>query len=103
MKNRILCILIAALMCIALVGCGSSRAMDDGRRNDTGILPEVSPMISQDPEDGIVDDQDGIIGNGDEDSETGKTGNGSSTTVSPSPSAEAGTMPTTAPSASPNP
>ena len=106
MKTKVLCILFAVLLCVALVGCGSNQMDNGGHRDDMNILPDVSPMISPDPADGVVNDQDGVIGNGqhgaDSDNNDSETG---TAVVSPSPANDAGSsaMPTTAPSASPNP
>ncbi len=91
MKRSILLVCVFALLCAVLCGCGDYR--NDNLPMETpgatmDLMPEVSPMVSMNPEDGYVRDGDGVI----EDSDTGRP----TVTVSP--------MPTTdiAPSASPN-
>ena len=107
-----LCLIFALLLCLSLCACGMDRSSD---RPGSGmdILPDVTPMVSPDLNDGRVQDQDGIIGNGE---------GGAGATASPMPSAapnqgqtgsgqgqtgsgqgQTGSMPTTAPSTSPNP
>jgi hypothetical protein len=105
MKNRIICILFAVLLCAALCACGGGRMDNDNRTDDMDILPEGSPMVSPDPADGYVNDHDGIIGNGGTDRGS-ETGDGGMIPVSPSPSAESGPsqpMPSASPSNSPKP
>ena len=88
MKKKLFCLLFALLLAFSAAGCG----MDHG---NTDLMPDSSPMISPDTNDGTVRDQDGIIGNGD------RGGVSPSPSASPAPSASP--MPTTAPSASPKP
>ena len=101
MKKNLLCILFAVLLCLALCGCGSYRTDHGTVNGDMDLLPDVTPMVSPDTNDGVVTDRDGIIGNG-QGSDSADNGNDG---ASPSPDQDNGmtTMPTTAPSASPNP
>ena len=93
MKKKLFCLLFALLLVFSAAGCGMNG--ETGRPGGSGaLLPEPSPVISPSLDDGLVQDQDGIIGNGDE-------GVVTSPAVSPSPSSSP--MPTTAPSASPKP
>ena len=99
MKKKLFCLLFALLLAFAAAGCGMNG--ETGRPGGNGnLLPEPSPVISPSLDDGLVQDQDGIIGNGD-------GGVVTSPAVSPSPSSSpmpsASPMPTTAPSASPKP
>lgn len=97
-----LCLIFALLLCLALSACGMDRS--DGRPGSgTDLLPDVTPMVSPDLNDGRVQDGDGIIGNGE---------GGAGATASPIPSATGApgqtnpmptTAPTNAPSTSPNP
>ena len=101
--KKILCLFLAIAVCAALCGCGNDRTDHGLMDGDMDLLPDVSPMISPDREDGQVQDQDGIIGNGDGHS---SVNGGIQNEVSPSPNPDGGKtspMPTTAPSASPNP
>ena len=80
MKRSILLVCVLALICAILGGCGSYRG--DGMAVETptatvDLVPDVSPMATMDPADGIVRDQDGVI----EDRDTGTPG----ATVSPMP------------------
>lgn len=97
-----LCLIFALLLCLSLCACGMDRS-DNRPGSGMDILPDVTPMVSPDLNDGRVQDGDGIIGNGE---------GGAGATASPIPSAtpipgESSSMPTTAPttapSASPNP
>ncbi len=94
MKKKLFCLLFALLLVLVSAGCGMDRS---GARpgTDTEILPDSTPMVSPDMNDGVVRDQDGIIGNGDMGSHN------PSPSASPVPSASP--MPTTAPSTSPKP
>ena len=103
MKKRLLCMFLAALFCLALCGCGEARR--DGGRGDGAmdILPEVSPMISPDANDGRVTDGDGVIGNG-AGADSGQTGAVPSPSTSPDTgSGMSGGQTGTNPSASPKP
>ena len=93
MKKKLFCLLFALLLCLSSTGCGMDRS---GTRpgGDGNLLPDPSPVISPDTEDGKVRDQDGIIGNGD---------GGVKPSPSASPVPSDSPMPTTAPSASPKP
>lgn len=107
MKNRILCILFAVLLCAALCGCGMDRTGNRPGTDNMDILPDVTPMISPDASDGVVTDQDGVIGNGHADgADQNNDGYGNGTTAaspapstSPSPDANGiqGIAPTTVP------
>lgn len=63
MRNKIICILFAAVLCMILCGCGMDQTGNRPGTNDMDILPDVTPMISPDTQDGVVNDHDGIIGN----------------------------------------
>jgi len=64
MKKKILCVMMALLLCASLCACGDMRQDSATRNDDMDILPDVSPMISPDRQDGEVTDGDGFIGNG---------------------------------------
>ena len=68
MKKKILCIVLALLLCASFCACGSMRSDHGTTSGDRDILPEASPMISPDRQDGVVTDGDGFIGNGGESS-----------------------------------
>ncbi len=97
-----LTLIFALILCLSLCACGMDRS--DGRPGSgMDILPDVTPMVSPDLNDGSVQDGDGIIGNGE---------GGAGATASPMPSATTTpgqnspmptTAPTTAPSTSPKP
>ena len=91
MKKKILCVLFAVLLCASVCACGSERTDRGNQSGDMDILPDVSPMLSPDRQDGVVTDGDGFIGNG------GQTG--ADQTVSPSPTAGLNPMPSASPSA----
>lgn len=101
MKKKSIMIVFILLFCLSLCACGMDR--QTGRPADgMDILPETSPMVSPDWNDGNVTDKDGIIG--DRDTAAPSASPMPSMTASPSPSpTQSGTMPTTAPSASPKP
>ncbi len=64
MKRSILCICAFALLCTLLCGCGSGRDRDMVQQSPSvtiELIPEPSPMVSMDPADGYVKDQDGVI------------------------------------------
>lgn len=70
MRKTIVFTLCAAMLCVCLCGCGNQ---DQGQHDvviGTPVVPEmtpmVNPMITPDPEDGVVDDTDGIIEDKDE-------------------------------------
>ena len=91
MRKKLFCALCAAMLCAVLCGCGNQNQRHDDMVIGTPVVPETSPVVSSmptlDPQDGYVDDKDGII----EEAETGrdeKTGgktNDGKNTVSPSP------------------
>ena len=71
MKKLIAYAMTAAMLCTLLCGCGSDQYGNGGAytgtpsvapQQDTTSVPTVSPMITPDVEDGIVNDRDGIIG-----------------------------------------
>ncbi len=100
MKTKSICILLVLLFCLSLCACGMDKAGNTRPSSGMDILPETSPMISPDRSDGVVTDKDGVIGNAD----AGVPGASPTPAASPSPSpSQSGTMPTTAPSASPKP
>ena len=85
MKRTIVMVLAAACLCMVLCGCGDTRVRQDDMGMEPDIiatpspmLPEVSPMVTPDVDDGIVKDTDGEI----EDNDTG-TGIGNDTTKTP--------------------
>ena len=91
MKRRIVYSLCAAMLCAVLCGCGNQGQGQDDMVVGTPVVPETSPVVSSmptlDPQDGYVDDKDGII----EENETGhdrptsgEAKNGK-TAISPSP------------------
>ena len=86
MKRTIIFVCVSAMLCAVLCGCGSFR--NDGMTAESpaatmDLIPEISPVLTPDMDDGIVNDQDGMI----EDHDTGtQTG-----TVSPSPNGGTGT------------
>ena len=88
MKRSVLFICVFALLCAALCGCGAYRNEDEAPVTPVPTpvvtvepIPEASPMITLDPNDGVVKDTDGVIGNHD------GAGASPSPSVSPSPSA----------------
>lgn len=101
MKKKIICLACAVLLSLSFCACGQDRS---GTRPSNGmeILPETSPMISPDPSDGVVRDQDGIIGNGDGAVASPDVSMRPDVSASPAPGGSA-VMPTTVPSASPKP
>lgn len=100
MKKSFAYLVAVLLLILSLAGCA-----DDGRDNTNMVspvptaMPSASPYVSPDVDDGIVKDNDGIIGDNDTGStndnrvgtgSNGTTGNGTAgtgTAVSPSPSA----------------
>ena len=111
MKKRFRCIFFAVLIAAVLCGCGAMRGNNGTNNGDMDILPDVSPMILPDMDEGVVTDHDGIIGNGGQGAD-----NGTQTGMNPSPSPEAdngsmggqtggqsGGQSGTSPSASPKP
>ena len=93
MKRRIVYSLCAAMLCAVLCGCGNQGRGQDDMVVGTPIVPEttplVTPMITPDPEDGYVEDEDGFIE--EKETERDKTASGNmqngKSTVSPSPEA----------------
>lgn len=70
MKKLIAYAMSAAMLCTLLCGCGSDQYGNGGAftttpsvapQQDTTSVPTVSPMLTPDVEDGIVNDRDGII------------------------------------------
>ena len=83
MKRSILFVCVFALLCAVLCGCGDYRSSDASVTPmptpvvTVAPVPETSPMITLNPDDGIVKDTDGVIGNQ----------SGADASPSPSPSA----------------
>ena len=115
MRNKIICILFAAFLCMILCGCGMDQTGNRPGTNDMDILPDVTPMISPDTQDGVVNDHDGVIGNSHTDgadhddhndggtiSGTNGTANGG-TNGGTSSGTNGSTSPTTAPGTTQNP
>lgn len=67
MKKSISVILLTAMLSLTLCGCGSYRNDGSMGRQDE-IMPDITPMVTPDVSDGIVDDRDGRI----EDNERGE-------------------------------
>ena len=66
MQKPIAYTLIAALLCLALCGCGNQNpGQEDPMVVGTPVVPEmspiISPMITPSLDDGIVKDDDGVI------------------------------------------
>lgn len=91
MKKSFSYVMIAAMLCLALCGCGNQNSGRDDMVVGTPVVPEMTPLVTPMPtpdvEDGIVEDKDGMIEDNDNGRDT-KTGNEKSserTAVSPSP------------------
>lgn len=100
MKKVFACVICVVLLCTVLAACGDNRADNDRILNDMpAATAQVSPDLSPDIEDGIVNDKDGMIddndtiGNGSaagNDSDVGNgTAAGNGSAVSPSPAVSA--------------
>ena len=63
MNKRLISGILAAVLCLALSGCGSYRADGDM------VISTVPPVLTPDTDDGVVEDRDGLI----EDRDTGRT------------------------------
>ena len=63
MKKIIACIIISTFLAAALCGCGSNNdAKDDHAHTDKPVeTATVTPDMSMDVDDGIVNDRDGVI------------------------------------------
>ena len=65
MKKTIACVLIAAMLCLALCGCANRNSGYDNSVVGTPLIPEVSPavspMVTPDLDNGTVEDEDGMI------------------------------------------
>ena len=115
MRNKIICILFAAFLCMILCGCGINQTGNRPGTNDMDILPDVTPMISPDTQDGVVNDHDGVIGNSHTDgadhddhndggtSGTANGGTNGTASGGTSSGTSGGTSPTTAPGTTQNP
>ena len=68
MKKLTATLLAVVLLCSLLAGCGS-RNMEDGTAAEPSGSPIITPSMTPDLEDGVVDDRDGFIG--DEEDRTG--------------------------------
>ena len=101
MKKLTATLLAVVLLCSLLAGCGN-RNMEDGTVAGPSGSPIISPSMTPDLEDGIVDDRDGLIG--DEEDRTGAAGDtlGNDTGILDGGSSAAGTGSAPA-SASPSP
>ena len=67
MKRTIIFVCVFALFCTVLSGCGSFRG-DAPLRTPMptmDLVPEISPVLTPDVNDGVVTDQDGVIGDRD--------------------------------------
>ena len=72
MKKTITCILSVLLLCTALCGCGSDRmGNEDVVIQSPGISPMISPEISPDMDNGLVEEQDGMLEDDHRSPETG--------------------------------
>ncbi len=90
MKRSIVFICTVALLCMVLCGCGSSRDRDMAQQSPSvtiDLIPDVSPVVSMDPDDGYVQDQDGMIEEHDTGSQDAGIAPSASPKVSTSPSA----------------
>lgn len=95
MKRAVLFVLIAAVVCIPLCGCADRDTGLDDYAAATPMVPESSPEASPlitpvptpDIDDGIVQDQDGLIEDEDtgRNSVSGKTGTANGAMLNPSP------------------
>lgn len=67
MKRTIIFVCVFALFCTVLSGCGSFR--DDASVQTPmptmDLIPEISPVLTPDMDDGVVTDRDGVIGDRD--------------------------------------
>ncbi len=63
MNKRMISGILAAVLCVALSGCGSYRTDEDM------VIPSMPPVLTPDADDGVVTDRDGVI----EDRDTGRT------------------------------
>ena len=91
MKRSIAYVLISVMLCLALCGCANRNPGYDDSVVGTPLIPDVSPivspMVTPDIEDGIVEDDDGMI----EEKDTGREQKPATdkttdkTAVSPSP------------------
>ena len=66
MKRSLCCICAVMLLCVLLCGCGSMRmnghdVVTESPAMPSDILPEMSPIISPDVDNGTTGDTDGII------------------------------------------
>lgn len=63
MNKRMISGILAAVLCLALSGCGSYRTDEDM------VIPSMPPVLTPDADDGVVTDRDGVI----EDRDTGRS------------------------------
>ncbi len=61
MKNLFTFLCIMALLTGSLAGCNKDKAPGPSSPPVTTGVPTTEPMIMPDPEDGVVEDDDGII------------------------------------------
>ena len=65
MNKRMIGGILAAVLCLALSGCGSYRTDEDT------VIASMPPVLTPDADDGVVTDRDGVI----EDRDTGRMTN----------------------------
>lgn len=63
MKRAIIFVCVLTLVCTVLCGCGSFRDRQPMQTPaaTADLIPEVSPMLTPDMNDGVVKDEDGLI------------------------------------------
>ena len=59
--KRFIFLLLAVVMLLSLTACGDNKT--NGSMTEPTARPSMSPMVSPDVSDGMVNDTDGIIGN----------------------------------------
>lgn len=72
--KRFIFLLLAIVMLLSLTACGDNKT--NGSMTEPTARPSMSPMVSPDVSDGMVNDTDGIIGNADEPNSTANMGGG---------------------------
>lgn len=73
MKKTMICMLLIGCVCLSLCGCGGMSTGRDNAVVETPLIPnnspdlnpEILPMETPNAEDGIVNDRDGLIDEGD--------------------------------------
>ena len=70
MKKLISMVLAVCIMASLCAACGMDRSGSDAVMEtpiiSPDLLPDVSPMVSPDMDDGVVNDNDGVIGDEDD-------------------------------------